>query len=47
MNLGTTTRYFRLIVAVNVGSADLTMYSLLDREGSESVRTLLRTFGTD
>lgn len=47
VNLGTTTRYFRLIVAVNVGSADLTMYSLLDREGSESVRTLLRTFGTD
>jgi general secretion pathway protein K len=47
LNVGTTSRYFRLIVRVNVGTADLTMYSLLDREGPESIRPLLRTFGTD
>jgi general secretion pathway protein K len=47
LNVGTSSRYFRAVVRVNVGTADLTMYSLLDREGSDSVRTLLRTFGTD
>jgi general secretion pathway protein K len=47
LNVGTSSRYFRAVVRVNVGTADLTMYSLLDREGSDSVRTLLRSFGTD
>jgi general secretion pathway protein K len=47
LNVATSSRYFRLVVRVNVGSADLTMYSLLDREGPDAVRTLLRTFGTD
>lgn len=47
LGVGTASRYFRAVVRVNVGTADLTMYSLLDREGPESVRTLLRTFGTD
>jgi len=40
-------RYFRLGVRVNIGSTELTMYSLLEREGSGSVRTLLRSFGTE
>jgi hypothetical protein len=47
LNVDTSSRYFRAVVRVNVGTADLTMYSLLDREGSNAVRTLLRTFGTD
>lgn len=40
-------RYFRLAVRVNIGSVEFTMYSLLEREGSGSVRTLLRSYGTD
>ncbi len=40
-------RYFRLAVRVNIGSTELTMYSLLEREGSSVVRTLLRSFGTE
>lgn len=40
-------RYFRLGVRVDIGSTELTMYSLLEREGSSSVRTLLRSFGTE
>jgi general secretion pathway protein K len=40
-------RYFRLGVRVNIGSTELTMYSLLEREGPGSVRTLLRSFGTE
>jgi general secretion pathway protein K len=40
-------RYFRLAVRVNIGSTELTMYSLLEREGSGAVRTLLRSFGTE
>lgn len=40
-------RYFRLAVRVNIGSTELTMYSLLEREGSGVVRTLLRSFGTE
>lgn len=40
-------RYFRLGVTVNIGSTELTMYSLLEREGAGSVRTLLRSFGTE
>ena len=47
LNVDTSSRYFRAVVRVNVGTADLTMYSLLDREGPDAVRTLLRTFGTD
>lgn len=40
-------RYFRLGVRVNIGSTELTMYSLLEREGAGVVRTLLRSFGTE
>lgn len=40
-------RYFRLAVRVNIGSTELTMYSLLERESAGAVRTLLRSIGTD
>ncbi len=40
-------RYFRLGVRVNIGSTEITMYSLLEREGSSEVRTLLRSLGTE
>lgn len=45
--LTVSSRYFRLAVRVNIGSAEVTMYSLLEREGSAVVRTLLRSFGTE
>lgn len=45
--LSVTSRYFRMAVKVNVGTVDFTMYSLLEREGPESVRTLLRSYGTE
>lgn len=45
--LAVNSQYFRLAVRVNIGSVEFTMYSLLEREGSQSVRTILRSYGTD
>ena len=45
--LSVNSRYFRLAVRVNIGSVEFTMYSLLEREGSASVRPILRSYGTD
>ena len=45
-SLSVSSRFFRVVVRVNVGTVEFTMYSLLDREGTESVRTLLRSYGT-
>lgn len=45
--LAVSSRYFRLAVRVNIGSVDFTMYSLLERQGAGSIRTLLRSYGTD
>jgi general secretion pathway protein K len=45
--LSVNSRYFRLAVRVNIGSVEFTMYSLLEREGAQSVRTILRSYGTD
>lgn len=45
--LTVSSSYFRLGVKVNIGSAEVNMYSLLEREGSSSVRTLLRSLGTE
>lgn len=44
--LSVSSRYFRLAVRVNIGSVDFTMYSLLERQGAGSIRTLLRSYGT-
>lgn len=43
---GLASRYFRLSVAVTVGTTRVTMYSLLDRSGT-GVVTRLRSFDTD
>ena len=43
---GLASRYFRLYVAVTVGTTRVTMYSLLDRSGT-GVVTRLRSFDTD
>jgi len=43
---GLGSRYFRLYVAVTVGTTRVTMYSLLDRSGA-GVVTRLRSFDTD
>jgi len=45
--LSVRSQYFRLAVRVNIGSAQLTMYSLLERAGSAEVRTILRSTGID
>lgn len=44
--LGWTSQYFRLTARASVGSAELTMYSLLFRARSGRVDTVRRTFGT-
>jgi general secretion pathway protein K len=46
-NLSVSSNFFRTVVRVNVGTVDLTLYSLLERENTGSVRTLLRSFGTE
>lgn len=46
-NLSVSSNFFRTIVRVNVGTVDLTLYSLLERENTGAVRTLLRSFGTE
>ena len=46
-NLSVSSHFFRTVVRVNVGTVDLTLYSLLERENAGSVRTLLRSFGTE
>jgi general secretion pathway protein K len=46
-NLSVSSNFFRTIVRVNVGTVDLTLYSLLERENAGSVRTLLRSYGTE
>lgn len=43
--MGVSSRYFRLLVRVNIGTVDFTMYSLLDRQGAGAINTLLRTYG--
>jgi general secretion pathway protein K len=45
--LSVSSEYFRTAIRVNVGSVDLTMYSLLEREGANTIRTLLRSYGTE
>ena len=45
--IGVSSRFFRLVVRVNIGSTELTMYSLLERQGAGSIRPLLRSYGTD
>ncbi len=45
--IGVSSRFFRLTVRVNIGSTELTMYSLLERQGAGSIHALLRSYGTD
>ena len=45
--LSVRSQYFKLAVRVNIGSVELTMYSLLEREGAAGVRTILRSTGID
>jgi len=44
--IGVSSRFFQLTVRVNIGSTELTMYSLLERQGAGSIRSLLRSYGT-
>jgi len=40
-------RYFRVLIRVNIGTVELTMYSLLQRQAADAIRPLLRSYGTD
>lgn len=46
ISLSDRTRYFRSTVKVSLGTVQLTMYSLLERDDTGGIATRLRTFGS-
>ena len=42
-----TSNYFRLTSIVTIGSAEFTLYSLLERDGQNQVHVLMRSFTPD
>jgi general secretion pathway protein K len=42
-----TTNWFRLLTTVSIGTSQLTLYSLLERNNAGGVRTVLRSIGTE
>jgi hypothetical protein len=47
-SIGETSRYFRVIALVTIGTSQMTMYSLLFRdEQSHLIQPVMRTFSTD
>jgi len=42
-----TTDWFRSVTAVRIGTSELTLYSLIERNGTTGIRTVLRSTGTE
>jgi general secretion pathway protein K len=42
-----TSDWFRVVTAVRIGTSELTLYSLIERNGSTAIRTVLRSTGTE
>ena len=39
--------WFRVVTAVRIGTSEFTLYSLMQRDGPNSIRTVLRSTGTE
>jgi len=39
--------WFRVVTAVRIGTSEFTLYSLMQRRGSDAIRTVLRSTGTE
>jgi general secretion pathway protein K len=39
--------WFRVVTAVRIGTSELTLYSLIERNGPSAIRTVLRSTGTE
>jgi general secretion pathway protein K len=42
-----TTNWFRAVTAVRIGTSEFTLYSLIERNGSAGIRTVIRSTGTE
>ena len=42
-----TTDWFRATTAVRIGTSEITLYSLIERNGNTGIRTVLRSTGTE
>ncbi len=42
-----TSDWFRAVTAVRIGTSELTLYSLIERNGTTGIRTVLRSTGTE
>ncbi len=42
-----TSRWFRAVTAVRIGTSEFTLYSLIERNGATGIRTVLRSTGTE
>jgi general secretion pathway protein K len=42
-----TTDWFRAVTAVRIGTSEITLYSLIERNGETGIRTVLRSTGTE
>ena len=43
-----STNWFRAVTAVRIGTSEFTLYSLINRNGSDTaIRTVLRSTGTE
>jgi len=45
--IGETTNWFRVVSIVSIGTSQLTLYSLLERNSAGGVRTVVRSVGTE
>ncbi len=46
-NVAESTHWFRLVTTASIGTSELTLYSLMERNTSGSTRTVLRSMGTE
>ena len=45
--LSETSNWFRAVTVVRIGTSELTLYSLIERNGATAIRTVLRSTGTE
>ena len=46
-SISETSDWFRAVTAVRIGTSELTLYSLIERNGTAGIRTVLRSTGTE
>jgi general secretion pathway protein K len=46
-NISESSNWFRAVTAVRIGTSEITLYSLIERNGAGGVRTYLRSTGTE